>query len=117
MTINQATRYKIMKNDTLICIQEPHQGRAIVFSHLGVEDLFAAVTRHYSAYSGGVFDKLIDAADLICTNPDHVIDVCRDALAHDMQSARVLTVQEANEVVRAEGRHALAISAELDQSI
>jgi hypothetical protein len=103
-----------MLDTILICVQEPHQGRAIVFSHASLEDLFASFTRHYAQHEGIEFDTLIERASLIRCNPQAVLGACRDLLAHDMQSAYILTAAEAIGIIRADGRHSIALAAELD---
>ena len=101
-------------SNKLICIQVPHQGPPIVFSAYDLGSLFDALTREFASREGEIFNKLSNSADLIRQDPMKLYELCKEALAYDMQSAEILTEDEAREVVKSGGRHAIAISRELD---
>ena len=94
-------------SNKLICIQVPHQLPPTVFSAYDLGSLFDALTREFASREGEIFDELINSADLIREDPEKLLELCREALAYDMQGARIWTEAEVLDAEKRASRRAI----------
>ena len=94
-------------SNRLRCIQVPHQGPPIAFWADDLGSLFDALTREFASREGEIFDELSNSADLIREDPEKLLELCREALAYDMQGARIWTEAEVLDAEKRASRRAI----------